>query len=137
MAAVRARFQGLEPVLTQAELLAVPITERFDLAAQSLHRAKLLPPAADARWLERAHHTSLAQYQAYLDYRPVAAADPALVLALITASDTRSSDMGYHHNRLLTIPDLVWHACTAATMHIRIVAGDNVTIILGAGPQHD
>src|SRR3546814_11601216 len=85
MADVRARFQGLEPVLTQAELLAVPITERFDFAAQSLHRAKLLPLAADARWLERAHHTSLAQYQAYLDYRPVAAADPALVLALLRA----------------------------------------------------
>src|SRR3546814_9906286 len=108
MADVRARFQGLEPVLTQAELLAVPITERFDFAAQSLHRAKLLPPAADARLLERAHHTSLAQYQAYLDYRPVAAADPALALALIRASAPRSSALGDHENRLLPIPDLGW-----------------------------
>src|SRR3546814_17999691 len=61
-----------------------------------------------ARWLERAHHTSLAQYQAYLDYRPVAAADPALVLALIRASAPRSSDLGDHENRLLTLPDMGW-----------------------------
>src|SRR3546814_727376 len=128
MADVRARFQGLEPVLTQAELLAVPITERFDFAAQSLHRAKLLPPAADARWLERAHHTSLAQYQAYLDYRPVAAADPALVLALIRASAPRSSDLGDHENRLLTIPDMGWQAFSAAPVQIPLCAGDRASV---------
>src|SRR3546814_7850881 len=84
-----------------------------------------------ARWLERAHHTSLAQYQAYLDYRPVAAADPALVLALIRASAPRSSDLGDHENRLLTIPDMGWQAFSAAPVQIRLVAGDHVTMLSG------
>ncbi|HEX2520063.1 MAG TPA: thioesterase domain-containing protein, partial [Castellaniella sp.] len=41
MADVRARFQGLEPVLTQDELLALPIAERFALAIERLHAARL------------------------------------------------------------------------------------------------
>src|SRR5690606_22681586 len=73
MAEVRARFQNIEPVLGFDELLAVPAGERCAVAAQRLHAARLLPPAANAAWLERAHRSSLAQYRAYLAYAPAPA----------------------------------------------------------------
>src|SRR3546814_18656512 len=61
MADVRARFQGLDPVLTQDELLALPAAERFDLALERLHAARLVPSAATPQWLAPPHRPSLAQ----------------------------------------------------------------------------
>src|SRR3546814_17235022 len=66
-------------------------------------------------------------------FRSAAAADPALGLALIRASAPRSSDLGDHENRLLTIPDMGWQAFSAAPVQIRLVAGDHVTMLSGAG----
>lgn len=133
MADVRARFQGVAPVLTQAELLTIPAADRFEFATQRLHSARLLPPAADARWLERAHHTSLAQYEAYLTYLPEARPDPSLFLAVIRACAPRSSDLGEHENQLLTIPDMGWQAFASAPVEIRHVGGDHVTMLSSAG----
>src|SRR5690606_12082190 len=82
MADVRARFQSLSPVLTLDELLATPAAERYAYTCQRLHEARLLPPAADVHWLERAHHTSMAQYQAYLAYQPAPAPNSTSRLAL-------------------------------------------------------
>ncbi|MCC2597576.1 amino acid adenylation domain-containing protein [Pusillimonas sp. MFBS29] len=131
MADVRARFQGQEPVLTQEELLAEPAGERYEFACRRLHGAKLLPPAADAQWLQRAHSTSMAQYQAYLDYQPAPGADQALPLALIRASAPRDSDLGRHENQLLALPDMGWQAYTTRPVDIRHVAGDHVTMLSG------
>ncbi|AEC21905.1 amino acid adenylation [Pusillimonas sp. T7-7] len=131
MADVRARFQGIEPVLTQEELLTVPASSRFEFAAQRLHGAKLLPPAADAHWLERALDTGMAQYEAYLAYRPAANADTALCLALIRASAPRDSDLGKHENQLLALPDMGWQTYSTS-VEIRHVAGDHVTMLSGA-----
>lgn len=132
MADVRARFQGREPVLTQDELLVIPTASRFEFASQRLHGARLLPPAADAGWLERALDTGMAQYEAYLAYQPVPSADATLFLAIIRASAPRHSDLGKHENQLLTLPDMGWQAYSASDIEIRHVDGDHVTMLSGA-----
>src|SRR3546814_20049480 len=60
MADVRARFQGIAPVLTQEELLTVPASSRFEFPAQRLHGAQLLPPAPAPPGRERAPHPGTA-----------------------------------------------------------------------------
>src|SRR3546814_1073397 len=132
MADVRARFQGLDPVLTQDELLALPAAERFDLALERLHAARLVPSAATPQWLARAHRTSLVQYGAYLAYTPAPIADCNLPLALIRADAPRQSDLGDLENRQLAIPDMGWHMFTDAPITVRRVTGDHVTIL---GPE--
>ncbi|TCT02536.1 non-ribosomal peptide synthetase [Paralcaligenes ureilyticus] len=129
MADVRARFQGLEPVLTQDELLALPIAERFALAIERLHAARLLPPAATPQWLERAHRTSLVQYGAYLSYSPAPSPGQKLPLAIIRAAAPRQSDLGDLENRQLAIPDMGWQLFTEASIPVLHVTGDHVTML--------
>ncbi|MBV6306382.1 amino acid adenylation domain-containing protein [Candidimonas humi] len=129
MADVRARFQGLEPVLDMEELLALPAAERFDFATQRLHAARILPPAAGARWLERAHRTSLVQYDAYLAYAPRPEPVPGLKLALIRASAPLHSDLGDAENRQLALADLGWGEFTDTSIPVHHVQGDHVTIL--------
>ncbi len=133
MADVRARFQGVPPVLTRQDLLALPAGERFAFAAARLHAARLLPPAADADWLARAHRTSLAQYEAYLAYRPPVQAHPGIALALIRADAPRDADLGDLENRQLAVPDMGWQAFSARPVELRYVAGDHVTMLAGDG----
>jgi len=129
MGDVRARFQGIDPVLGLDELLAVPSAQRYALAAQRLHAARLLPPAAGAEWLERAHRSSLVQYRAYLDYAPAPAPEQGLPLAVIRADAPRASDLGEHENRRLAAADLGWGAFTDAPIPVHAVSGDHVTIM--------
>lgn len=129
MADVRARFQGLEPVLEMEELLALPAVERFDFAVRRLHAARILPPAASARWLERAHRTSLVQYDAYLAYAPRPEPVPGLRLALIRASAPLHSDLGDAENRQLALADLGWGSFTDTPVPVHQVQGDHVTIL--------
>ncbi|OWT62095.1 non-ribosomal peptide synthetase [Candidimonas nitroreducens] len=129
MADVRARFQGLEPVLEMEELLALPAAERFDLAVRRLHAARILPPAASARWLQRAHRTSLVQYDAYLAYAPRPEPVPGLRLALIRASTPLHSDLGDAENRQLALADLGWGCFTDTPIPVHQVQGDHVTIL--------
>src|SRR3546814_15331710 len=128
MADVRARFQGLDPVLTQDELLALPAAERFDLALERLHAARLVPSAATPQWLARAHRTSRAQYGAYLAYTPAPIADCNLPLALIRADAPRHSDLGGLENRPLALPDMGWHMITDAPIPARRSTGATATI---------
>ncbi len=129
MADVRARFQDVEPVLTQNELLALPKAERFALATKRLHGARLLPPAATPRWLERAHHTSLVQYGAYLAYSPAPSPGQKLPLAIIRATTPRHSDLSDIENRQLAIPDMGWQLFTDAAIPVLHITGDHVTML--------
>lgn len=129
MAEVRARFQNIEPVLGFDELMTVPATERYAVATQRLHAARLLPPAAGAAWLERAHRSSLAQYRAYLAYAPVPVPEQKLPLAVIRAAAPKASDLGEHENRRLEMEDLGWRAFTHASIDTHAVVGDHVTIL--------
>jgi len=136
MADVRARFQGLEPVLAQDELLALPAAERFVLAIERLHAARLLPPAATPQWLERAHRTSLVQYGAYLAYSPDPSPGQKLPLAIIRAAAPRQSDLGELENRQLAIADMGWQRFTDAHIPVLHVGGDHVSM-LGADTAPD
>ncbi|MEO8817493.1 MAG: amino acid adenylation domain-containing protein [Paralcaligenes sp.] len=129
MADVRARFQGLEPVLTQDELLALPIAERFVLAIKRLHAARLLPLTATSEWLERAHRTSLVQYGAYLAYSPDPSPGQRLPLAIIRATAPRASDLTDLENRQLATPDMGWKIFTDTPIPVIHVTGDHVTIL--------
>lgn len=129
MADVRARFQGLEPVVTQEELLALPAAARFALALERMHAARLVPPAATPQWLERAHRTSLVQYGAYLAYTPPADAAGNLALSLIRADAPKASDLGELENRQLAIPDMGWRAFTGRPVDVLRVSGDHVTML--------
>ncbi len=127
MADVRARFQGVAPVLAAEELLTRPAAERFQFALDRLHAARLVPPAADAGWLERAHRTSLVQYHAYLTYTPEP--DTGLPLALIRATTPRQSDLGDLENRQLALADLGWGRFADGPVAVHPVAGDHVTML--------
>jgi len=129
MAEVRARFQNIAPVLGFDELLAVPAEERCTVAARQLHAARLLPPTANAAWLERAHRSSLAQYRAYLAYAPAPVPEQKLPLAVIRAAAPKASDLGEHENRRLEMEDLGWGAFTHAAIDTYAVVGDHVTIL--------
>ncbi|WP_442593813.1 amino acid adenylation domain-containing protein [Parapusillimonas sp. JC17] len=131
MAEVRARFQGVQPVLSRDDLLPLAPADRYAFAAARLHDAALLPPAADADWLARAHRTSLAQYEAYLSYRPPVHAHPDIALALVRADAPRDADLGDMENRQLAIPDMGWRAFSALPVELRYVAGDHVTMLAG------
>src|SRR5690606_34906102 len=131
MAEVRARFQGVQPVLSRYDLQPLAQADRYAFAAARLHDAALLPPAADADWLARAHRTSLAQYEAYLSYQPPIHAHPDIALALVRADAPRDADLGDMENRQLAIPDMGWRAFSAQPVELRYVAGDHVTMLAG------
>jgi thioesterase domain-containing protein len=135
MGDVRARFQGVAPVLPLDALLKLSVGERFDFALKRLHEARLLPPAADVGWLERAHKTSLVQYAAYLAYEPDPLADRALRLALIRASAPRQSDLGELENIQLEVPDQGWQTFTDTPVAVVRVAGDHVSILNAENAQ--
>jgi thioesterase domain-containing protein len=135
MGDVRARFQGVAPVLPLDALLSLSVEERFDFALKRLHEARLLPPAADVGWLERAHKTSLVQYAAYLAYDPDPMVARGLRLALIRASAPRRSDLGELENIQLEVPDQGWQTFTDAPVEVVRVLGDHVTMLNAENAQ--
>lgn len=129
MVDVRARFQGRQTPLELNELLALPAERRFDLALARSHAAGLLPPAATASWLRRAHHCSLVQYEAYLAYLPVSSSCRDLPLAIVRAAQPRASDLGDDENAQLALPAMGWQAYTDIAIVVRHVDGDHVSML--------
>src|SRR5690606_25826268 len=129
MVDVRARFQGRQTPLELNELLALPAGRRFDLALARSHAAGLLPPAATASWLRRAHHCSLVQYEAYLAYLPVSSSCRDLPLAVVRAAQPRASDLGDDENAQLALPAMGWQAYTDIAIAVRHVDGDHVSML--------
>ncbi|OYV49865.1 MAG: hypothetical protein B7X10_01610 [Burkholderiales bacterium 21-58-4] len=79
--------------------------------------------------LERAHHTSLVQYGAYLAYSPAPSPGQKLPLAIIRATTPRHSDLSDIENRQLAIPDMGWQLFTDAAIPVLHITGDHVTML--------
>ncbi|MGB3290169.1 MAG: condensation domain-containing protein, partial [Burkholderiaceae bacterium] len=126
---VRARFQGRPTPLDLEELLALPAERRFDLALARSHAAGLLPPAATAAWLRRAHHCSLVQYDAYLAYQPAASSCRDLPLALVRAAQPLASDLGEAENAQLALPAMGWQIYTDIDIAVQAIDGDHVSML--------
>lgn len=129
MVDVRARFQGRQTPLELGELLALPAEQRFDLALARSHAAGLVPSAATASWLRRAHHCSLVQYEAYLAYQPVSSSCRDLPLAIVRAAQPLASDLGDQENAQLALPAMGWQDYTDMVIAVHYVDGDHVSML--------
>ncbi len=135
MADVRARYHRSTTPFDLNDLLQRDRTERIRFATQRLHDSGMLPQDADAAWLERAHHTGMTLYEAFLNYAPDPAAARDLPLGLIRASNQASGDLEEVEERWRDDPTMGWSQFIDGPIDIVTVEGDHVSIL--AGKQAD
>jgi thioesterase domain-containing protein len=131
MTDVRARYHDVAMPFSLADLLALGRSDRLSFASKRMQAAGLIPAEADDHSLERAHHTGIVLYRAFLDYRPTTDVARDLPLSLVRASTVRQGDLGDSEIRSMSEPSMGWSRFVDGDILVETVEGDHVSILAG------